>query len=81
MIVGDSFGATNFPDGRWNTEVDAGVSFSTSQATGSADVFYGAPSELFSFKSGSGTAGLSNRGECTRWQLGQHKPSRSTQTV
>ena len=78
MIVGDSFEATGYPDGRWNPEVDPGVSFNASQAGGDDARFYGAQSELFSLAPPSpaaaaaaaggsaggsgGTGGLSNRG-------------------
>ena len=56
MIVGSSFNATGFGDGRWNT--DSAVSTSTDPAT-----FHGVPSEKLSYSaSGKGSAGVSNRG-------------------
>ena len=56
MIVGSSFNATGFGDGRWNT--DSGVSTSTDPTT-----FHGVPSEKLSYSaSGKGSAGVSNRG-------------------
>ena len=62
MIVGDSFDANKYPDGRWNTEVGANVTFETSQTTSDLDTLYNVPSQLFDLLAGTGSAGLSNRG-------------------
>ena len=58
MIVGDSFNATDYPDGSWNTESSPGATFT---ATADPTKFHGTPSEKLSL-SGTGSGGVSNRG-------------------
>eukprot|EP01051_Picozoa_sp_SAG22_P021146 SAG22_NODE_4553_length_1236_cov_1.618294_2_plen_246_part_00 len=60
MIVGESFNATGYPDGRWNTEVDPSATFTAEQSP--TEGFHGVPSELLSYTAGTGVGGVSNRG-------------------
>ena len=58
MIVGSSFNATDYSDGRWNIEGGAGFSVTTDTAA----AFHGVPSERLTLANGPGSGSVNNRG-------------------
>ena len=59
MIVPESFNATGFKGAHWNTEVSSGVQFTAAR---DPTLFNGVSSERLTYVSGTGSAGVSNRG-------------------